>query len=505
MAADCDKFPDLLLLMNSTDPDIMLLCLRLICELLKAQTVEIGYRLVEESTLKKLLELSTHSSEDIRDLIMEILFMLSMNSGCRVAVSMEGGIESFMKRIRDYENTKSFKYAVQSLCLCAREAVSRNRMKLCGVLPLMVSVLHREEFEVYHESLVAAFVWFLFDDLSLGLLIRADVTPSLLRYLDCLTAVEYEQRQEFQEGDLQQDVLYGPTTTTTTATILNEPDTLPSQHLPPQSPPQPQQSPPWLYSTPETSPYHANSPQYSIPSFSPHRSPNYSPPASPQSVDSFSPEYDGYCNSLNESCGSSSKNVPYHFQSADGIHAMIHGTRGPIHDTLLLLSRFSQAKNPSSFFLYLPGFNCLLNYLTLSNKPNPKCARILNRITLNSHCFDILLRKKLIPRLYLRLCTGWSLEHLSHLLNTARNTAQNKKAAFITDGENTPREEPVDNTYQCRRPVSTFTSDIGQLLMSNIRSQCESAYGKGVISNILLAGSKELREVCLVSLPHIIW
>jgi len=502
-AAESEHFPALLSTLHSSDTDIMLLCVRLVCELLKTHVIEIGFRVVEESVLKRLLELGRHASEDMRDLILEIMFLLTLTTRCRVAVATEGAVELFLERIRLHENTDSFRFATQGLCLCAREAVSRNLMKSVGALQEMVGILKNENFNMYHESLVAAFVWFLFDDASLGLLIRADVTPYLLSYLNRLTSLEYKQYLELN---------------------LSAPALVVEEHGEDWRAPSPElnvsydskefsmihEAPKWLTnSSPESSPYNAHSPPY-FPC-SPSASLSYSPPASPQSP--LSPGatvelHDGYSDALNESCGgSSSKIVPYHFQSADGIHAMIHGSRGPIHDTLLLLSRFSQAKDPSSFFLYLPGFNSLINHVALSAKPNPKCARILNRLTLNTHCFDLLLKKNLIPRLYLRLCTGWSLECVTRLLKAARSEDIEKE----DDGDS------VDNTGEfyfdnfdedilfVGQSVSKNCLRVGKLLLSNLQTKSETAYGHGLLSKILSTGSNQLKEACVLSLPYIIW
>lgn len=524
--AENNLFPKLLKLLESADNEVFMLCLRMICELLKTQAVEMCYRLIESNTLNKILQLHNTGNEQVKELCLQILFLLSLNSGCRVTVAMEGAIEIFLSKIKCLKHSESFKYATQGLCLCAREAVSRNKMKSDGVLPALVNILHEDELVSFHESIVAAFVWFIFDDSSLGLLIRADVIPALLKYLNRLTYVEYNRSGQIFENetasvderteqvDQAKEVVASPfkPTLDTSNYLTNEQ---------------------WVLSSPETSPYNANSPQYSIPSFSPHMSPDHSIPSpSYASVD-----YDTY----SESCFESSSNgrfVPYHFQSADGIHAMIHGTRGPIHDILLLLSRFSQANDPSSFFLSLPDFNSLINYLLLSFKPNPKCARVLNRITLNSHCFDVMIRKRLVPRLYLRLCCGYSLEYLTEQFEKAKankfqekgficSAAQlainqtsecntNNKSTDIEkiDIELTNYEIPDESSLHSRnerdisllwKTPSTTTFSLGQLLLSNIRSHSESSYGKGVLSHILLTGSRELRETCMFSLPHIVW
>ena len=540
MAVEDDKFPNLLSCLNSSsslpeETDLILSCAKLVCELLKTQAIEVGFRMVEESVLKSLFNLGDHPSEEVRYFVLEIMFQLTVTTRCRVAVATEGAIELFLKHIRQHNDksnsTESFKFAIQGLCLCAREAVSRNLMKSVGALQEMVRVLKNNDFTVYREALVAAFVWFLFDDSSLGLLIRADVTPSLLDYLDKLTLSEYRQAIELNTSTSLYDHHHRleheyPSASSpdshnlnTSTDIGGEGESFSSR---------------WMYpSSPESSPYNHYSPS----------SPNHYNACSPSSVSlTYSPPHspmlpasppDGYSDVLNESYGTDGpsslrrkKIIPYHFQSADGIHAMIHGTRGPIHDTLLLLSRFSQAKDPSSFFLYLPGFNSLLNHVSLSVKPNPKCARLLNRLTSNSYCFDVLLRKNLIPRLYLRLCTGWSLEHLTAILDDARQEYLDPPNTEIT-GNNTNIDRcsnSTENPTNSEADVREFVDDgidilyllghrglpndihrMGKLFLSNLQMQGQTAYGSGVLSKILSTGSRQLQETCLISLPYIIW
>ena len=370
---------------------------------------------------------------------------------------------------------------------------------------------------------MAAFVWFLFDDSSLGLLIRADVTPSLLDYLDTLTRSEYRQAVELnssaflhhqnrhQSHHHHQGEQY-PAELTTGVTHSSPERCGFTQHQYNRNTaatsasaavdigeysPQPSSSArSWMLypSSPESSPYHNHhSPSSSLNYYqnaacSPSSvSLTYSPPHSPPLSPASPPPADEYSDFLNESygdpggshrygtslsgCGSKRKKIiPYHFQSADGIHAMIHGTRGPIHDTLLLLSRFSQAKDPGSFFLYLPGFNSLLNHVSLSVKPNPKCARLLNRLTSNSYCFDVLLKKGLIPRLFLRLCTGWSLENLTAILDEARRDFDCRINELVgsTDGDGN----------------HNYSSEKGRGLTGNFHHNLSTSSGKHMKDNI---------------------
>ena len=62
LAAECDTFPDLLLNLKSPELDIVFACTTLVCELLKTQCIEVGFRLVEDGVLKTLMELGKYST-----------------------------------------------------------------------------------------------------------------------------------------------------------------------------------------------------------------------------------------------------------------------------------------------------------------------------------------------------------------------------------------------------------------------------------------------------------
>ena len=121
---------------------------------------------------------------------------------------------------------------------------------------------------------------------------------------------------------------------------------------------------------------------------------------------------------------------------------------------------------------------------------------------MNSHCFDILLKRKLVPRLYLRLCTGWSLEHLTRLMENA----ESKQAVlYLSDSSESDVDELQEDNIYIHKDVSRECWRIGRLLLSNMQSQSELPYGGGVLSKILLTGSKELQKTCIFSIPYIVW
>ncbi|XP_064171072.1 uncharacterized protein armc5 [Anguilla rostrata] len=134
---------------------------------------------------------------------------------------------------------------------------------------------------------------------------------------------------------------------------------------------------------------------------------------------------------------------------------------------LLLLSRFSQSMDPSAALVHsgvLPGLLC---YLTQRQDPSARCFRMLGRLSCNPNCLQGLVRTGAAVLLRLRLCL---------------------------------REGLKEGDRQTDR-VKASTQQLGKALLNNLRLQCESSFGSGVLSHIMLSGSDTDRLYCTLSLP----
>ncbi|KAG5831957.1 hypothetical protein ANANG_G00285990 [Anguilla anguilla] len=134
---------------------------------------------------------------------------------------------------------------------------------------------------------------------------------------------------------------------------------------------------------------------------------------------------------------------------------------------LLLLSRFSQSMDPSPALVHsgvLPGLLC---YLTQRQDPSARCFRMLGRLSCNPNCLQGLVRTGAAVLLRLRLCL---------------------------------REGLKEGDRQTDR-VKASTQQLGKALLNNLRVQCESSFGSGVLSHIMLSGSDTDRLYCTLSLP----
>ncbi|XP_021093153.1 armadillo repeat-containing protein 5 isoform X2 [Heterocephalus glaber] len=145
------------------------------------------------------------------------------------------------------------------------------------------------------------------------------------------------------------------------------------------------------------------------------------------------------------------------------------GREGP---ALLLLSRFSQAPDPSGALVTGPALCGLLAYVTgAPGPPSPRALRILARLTCNPACLEAFVRSYGAALLRAWLVLG-----------------------VAPDDWPAPRPRPV-----CRNQHR----ELGEMLLQNLTVQAESPFGVGALTHLLLSGSSEDRVACALTLPFI--
>ncbi|KAM3863959.1 armadillo repeat-containing protein 5 [Diretmus argenteus] len=142
----------------------------------------------------------------------------------------------------------------------------------------------------------------------------------------------------------------------------------------------------------------------------------------------------------------------------------------PESPVLLLLSRFSHATDPSVALVNSGIISGLLFYLTQHQDPSGRCFRMLCRLSCNPNCLQALVRTGSVALIRHRLC------------QRERGSA----------GE----ERQTDR-------VKAKVEQLGLALLNNLRVQCESGFGSGVVAHVMLSGSESDRINCALSLPLI--
>ncbi|XP_041735379.2 LOW QUALITY PROTEIN: armadillo repeat-containing protein 5, partial [Coregonus clupeaformis] len=145
----------------------------------------------------------------------------------------------------------------------------------------------------------------------------------------------------------------------------------------------------------------------------------------------------------------------------------------PESPILLLLSRFSHATDPSAALVNSGIISGLLFYLSQHQDPSGRCFRMLCRLSCNPNCLQALVR------------TGSVALIRHHLVQRGSDP-----------------ESWGDGERQTDR-VKAKVKQLGLALLSNLRVQCESGFGSGVLSHVMLSGSESDKLNCALSLPLI--
>uniref|UniRef100_UPI0037E763E9 armadillo repeat-containing protein 5 n=1 Tax=Semicossyphus pulcher TaxID=241346 RepID=UPI0037E763E9 len=140
----------------------------------------------------------------------------------------------------------------------------------------------------------------------------------------------------------------------------------------------------------------------------------------------------------------------------------------PESPILLLLSRFSHATDPSAALVSSGVMSGLLFYLTQHQDPSSRCLRMLCRLSCNPNCLQALVRTGSVALIHHRLCQR--------------------------EGE---REERQTGRVKAR------VKQLGVALLNNLRVQCESGFGSGVLAHVMLSGSESDKMNCALCLPLI--
>ncbi|XP_042249130.1 armadillo repeat-containing protein 5 [Thunnus maccoyii] len=142
----------------------------------------------------------------------------------------------------------------------------------------------------------------------------------------------------------------------------------------------------------------------------------------------------------------------------------------PESPILLLLSRFSHATDPSAALVNSGIMSGLLCYLTQHQDPSSRCFRMLCRLSCNPNCLQALVRTGSVALIRHHLCQ---------------------------------RERGSEGEKRQTDRVKAKIKQLGLALLNNLRVQCESGFGSGVLAHVMLSGSESDKMNCALSLPLI--
>ncbi|XP_038619704.1 LOW QUALITY PROTEIN: armadillo repeat-containing protein 5 [Tachyglossus aculeatus] len=514
----------------ATTSDLPLTCAltRALLELSRGCSRACAEQLSLGGGLGPLVNLATHPKRAVREAAILTLANLCAQGLVRPALGNAGGVEVLLQELRrrrgpDGTSPASQQPLVRAVCLLCRESINRLRLREGGGLELLMSLLRDPRAGASHPRVVAALVGFLYDTGALGRLQALGLVPLLAGQLGGEVGDEEEEGREAASWDFPEERTPGPAEAGSFRSLQSwlvsegyaagpediSPDwspehcPLPDSSEPPALPARPLQfrrsregSSPILPQTPTwaTKSRASPDPQAPSPSRLPREAPSPSqlPSSSNQLLPSVSQESGRpSCDTLSPlqaprhppslpsppaEPSTSPKEARNVSQKAPGRGEEPWGREGP---ALLLLSRFSQAPDPSGALVTGPALQGLLGYVTgAPGPPNPRALRILSRLTCNPACLEAFVRSYGAALIRAWLVLGIAPEDWGLPWTTATANPGG-------------------------RPGSRRHRELGEMLLQNLTVQAESPFGVGALTHLLLSGTQEDRVACALTLPFI--
>ncbi|XP_042778508.1 armadillo repeat-containing protein 5 isoform X3 [Panthera tigris] len=424
------------LLAAAPDPALTLALVRALLELSRGCSRACAEQLSLGGGLGPLVSLASHPKKAVREATILILANLCAQGLVRPALGNAGGVEVLLGELRRRRGPNgagpaSQQPLVRAVCLLCREAINRARLRDAGGLELLMGLLRDPRASAWHLRVVAALVGFLYDTGALGRLQALGLVPLLAGQLCGDAGDEEEEGREAASWDFPEERTPERAEAGSFRSLRS-----------------------WLISE-----GYAAGPGDISPDWSPERCPP--PPPPPEPAEPTSP-----------TLGPASLRTPRTLRTPGRSPAATSeepwGREGP---ALLLLSRFSQAPDPSGALVTSPALCGLLAYVTGSpGPPSPRALRILARLTCNPACLEAFVRSY-----------GAALLRAWLVLGVA----------------------PDDWPTLRARPVRRQHRELGEMLLQNLTVQAESPFGVGALTHLLLSGSPEDRVACALTLPFI--
>ncbi|XP_061568002.1 armadillo repeat-containing protein 5 [Cololabis saira] len=502
--------------------------LRTLHELTKGCGVECAREVSRSGVLAQLgVMASGDSGKPFEELALKTLANMCSQGCLRPLVGSLGVIQKFAEEVkRDPVKSGVF---FKALCLCCKEAVNRAKVKESGGLEVLISFLSAHQSHPLSRLAILACVDFVFDESAMEQLQDLGLVPLLIARLVKLTKGEEHVAEKMDtsvspkdilpssyldsfdypapEGSKREEAGREPGLCSSSflslrswllseGLISSEGDLLDSPtvdgewggiQIPPSSSPQ-SSSPNLSLSTSAvlTTSKKASQPSpvsssarvtdllpSSVPatlpqtSSSPVSSPTKTTPITPSKFSS--PQRKRRAHSASCLSKVTLDNPPSMSQPA--YHHPYHPEPWtPESPILLLLSRFSHASDPSVALVNTGVMSGLLYYLTQHQDPSSRCFRLLCRLSCNPNCLQALVR------------TG-SVALIQHHLCQRGDELQGK-------------DRQADR-------VKAKVKQLGVALLNNLRVQCESGFGSGVLAHVMLSGSESDKVNGALSLPLI--
>nr|XP_019950152.1 PREDICTED: armadillo repeat-containing protein 5 [Paralichthys olivaceus] len=391
------------------------------------------------------------------------------SQGClRPLVGSLGVIQKFIEEVKK-DPLKSGVF-LKALCLCCKEAVNRAKVKESGGLEVLTGFLSAHQNHPLSWLIIVACVDFVFDESAMEQLQELGLVPLLIARLVQLTRGEEQCAEKL---DVSTTSNMSPTELLPTAGFDSFDFPAPESYKKEEAGSSSFQSlRSWLVSEGlissegellDSSGVDGEWGNLQIPTSSSLQTSAPSKFSSPhrkrQRAHSTAPATKVTPDNLPSTPRPMAYHHPYHPEPWT--------TESPI---LLLLSCFSHATDPSAALISSGVMSGLLCYLTQHQDPSSRCFRMLCRLSCNPNCLQALVRTGSVGLIYHYLCQ--------------------REGGFEGEERQTDR-------------VKAKVKQLGVALLTNLRVQCESGFGSGVLAHVMMSGSDSDKMNCALSLPFI--
>ncbi|XP_059203958.1 uncharacterized protein armc5 [Centropristis striata] len=533
--------------------------LRTLHELTRGCGIECAREVSRSGVLTQLgVMASEESGKPFEELALKTLANLCSQGCLRPLVGSLGVIQKFTEEVKK-DPLKSGVF-LKALCLCCKEAVNRAKVKESGGLEVLIGFLAAHQSHPLSRLAILACVDFVFDESAMEQLQELGLVPLLVARLVELTRGEEQSAEKMdvslssnmsptellpsscfesfdfppppegckkeeagkEQGLCSSSFLSLRSWLVSEGLISSEGDLLDSSgvegewgslQIPPSSSPQTSSPNPEPFSSPKnSSPCNpsasstskkaaqpspmSSSGQLQLSSSCKNTDP---PPSSPEPSSALTPQTQTSSSTISSPTKTTQMPVsPSKFSSPHRRRQRAHSAacltkvtldtppsvprtmayHHPYHPEpwtpespiLLLLSRFSHATDPSAALISSSVMSGLLYYLTQHQDPSSRCFRMLCRLSCNPNCLQALVRTGSVALIR---------HHLCH------------------------RGEEFEGEERQTDRVKAKVKQLGFALLNNLRVQCESGFGSGVVAHVMLSGSESDKMNCALSLPLI--
>lgn len=385
--------------------------------------------LCSKEVMQCVVRYCNHSKPKVKQRAMNVLLNSAQIQDGRMALSSAAGVETMVAFMESSEKTSTiFHKVVCALCTCCRDVISRQRLRDCGGLERLITMLADPAHSALHGNMMAALVCYYFDETTLKLMVtKMGLVQTLCYHLREITTSTLEQsamadREDGKEPPFSPETRQGDSMTEMMELTEDQQPSLLSSTNPPspsKHPNKKDQQPSPLTSMdlslrkrpiteqPSTSGNPPPSKRPSIKDQQPPPDPSTStglrkrpsteqpspltspPPSKRPHLEIASQSTTTTPTSFLDSLLSS----PNPYQTSSSCHPPVCPLVGDGHSTfeaqvIMMVSRMSHMRDCVATLSYPDTVLTLLDYLVSSNPPNNHISKVLTRIFMNPHCFQ---------------------------------------------------------------------------------------------------------------------